>query len=124
MDILLSREPRRGATRKADAAEGERKQTMKREIIIGALAALAVPALVHAALEGISRYVNGSPPMDENELAYADIELMDENGSTATVFWYSFGLAEYVSLGTATFAIYMTAAAARTWLRRRRARIE
>ncbi|MFB9330382.1 hypothetical protein ACFFSY_30925 [Paenibacillus aurantiacus] len=98
---------------------------MKRTIVIGALGGLAVPALVHLSLEGISRYVNDGPrSTDEMSLAYAPIELMDENGSTASAFWYSFGLTEYASLGTATFAVYMTAVVVWTWLRRRRARIE
>ncbi|TYP69703.1 hypothetical protein [Paenibacillus methanolicus] len=96
---------------------------MKRTIIIGALAPLAVPAFVHLTLEGISRYVNETPPaIDEASLELAPVELLDHHEGTVSMFWYSFGLTEYVSLGTATLAVYILAVAIRIWLLRRSAR--
>ncbi|MFC4099477.1 hypothetical protein [Paenibacillus xanthanilyticus] len=98
---------------------------MKRKIIIGALAALAVPALIHLSLEGISRYVNAAPPAaDEASLELAPVALLGHQEGTVSVFWYSFGFPEYMSIGTATLAVYILGVAIRTRLRRRRERTE
>jgi hypothetical protein len=76
---------------------------MKTILLKGAITSIVVPSIVYLILKGIEIYtgIRNNAQKDDSDFQFHDTT------TTFTVFWFKFGLTEFVTLSIMTFICFL-----------------